>query len=447
MYRLFYVDEHWYLFFRYHQILCERLYKIYKHARQLADQEMVDCKQRDQSVAEALKLRNKSDIPVDEYYSTFLDIVRNLLDGNMDSTQYEDTLREMFGISAFIAFTLDKVVHNCVRQLQYLVQDETSILIKRFFGDEQRGSSSASGCGGKVANMSFASVMNAELFYQKKCEALLVNENCYKIISYKNMCRLTIELLDTQSDEDDDEYDDVECEKWSEFLDKYNATEYNNEMDEELKGELLKRCVFLTRNAHFLKQKFGVYKDKDKTKAGSNEKSGAKSTATIAATTATRTSKPDDSSEMNEESKLGNADTDGKYGKYETNKELKEEPSTSYDNFSEKKSRESYHYRKNSLKNAKKNHHPVTKKMYDKFRKFLKEWLKEHSVAHDSIDEWLLGEHLTPQVKTACIKESYLKKTPYHIYYRYKVQQTPAHLAIVQKQDTVSATSESKPSD
>jgi paired amphipathic helix protein Sin3a len=94
------------------------LYKIYKQAQQLAEQERQDAKNREQSVAEALKLRQKSDMSIDEYYPVFLDIVRNLLDGNMDSVQYEDTLREMFGIHAYIAFTLDKVVHNCVRQVR-----------------------------------------------------------------------------------------------------------------------------------------------------------------------------------------------------------------------------------------------------------------------------------------------------------------------------------------
>jgi paired amphipathic helix protein Sin3a len=36
-------------------------------------------------------------------------MVKNLLDGNMDLQTYEDTLREMFGIHAYISFTLDKV--------------------------------------------------------------------------------------------------------------------------------------------------------------------------------------------------------------------------------------------------------------------------------------------------------------------------------------------------
>ena len=36
-------------------------------------------------------------------------MVKNVLDGNMDSQAYEDTLREMFGIHAYKSFTLDKV--------------------------------------------------------------------------------------------------------------------------------------------------------------------------------------------------------------------------------------------------------------------------------------------------------------------------------------------------
>jgi len=31
-----------------------------------------------------------------------------------------------------------------------------------------------------------------------------------------------------------------------------------------------------------------------------------------------------------------------------------------------------------------------------------------------------MGEHLEPQVKTTCFKESFLKKPPYHVYYKYK---------------------------
>lgn len=57
------------------------------------------------------------DIEAVDYYPAFLDMVRNLLDGNMDSNQYEDSLREMFTIHAFIAFTMDKLIQSIVRQV------------------------------------------------------------------------------------------------------------------------------------------------------------------------------------------------------------------------------------------------------------------------------------------------------------------------------------------
>lgn len=57
------------------------------------------------------------DVDVEDYYSVFLEMVRNLLDGNMEPAQYEDSLREMFTINAYIAFTMDKLIQSIVRQV------------------------------------------------------------------------------------------------------------------------------------------------------------------------------------------------------------------------------------------------------------------------------------------------------------------------------------------
>ena len=62
------------------------------------------------------------DVDVEDYYPAFLDMVRSLLDGNIDSSQYEDSLREMFTIHAYIAFTMDKLIQSIVRQVRvYLI--------------------------------------------------------------------------------------------------------------------------------------------------------------------------------------------------------------------------------------------------------------------------------------------------------------------------------------
>lgn len=61
------------------------------------------------------------EVELEEYYPAFLDMVRSLLDGNLESTQYEDTLREMFTIHAYIGFTIDKLIQNIVRQVSQRV--------------------------------------------------------------------------------------------------------------------------------------------------------------------------------------------------------------------------------------------------------------------------------------------------------------------------------------
>jgi len=52
-----------------------------------------------------------------QYFSHFLELIKQLLDGNIESGYYEDQLRELFGIHAYIAFTLDKVIQNIVKQV------------------------------------------------------------------------------------------------------------------------------------------------------------------------------------------------------------------------------------------------------------------------------------------------------------------------------------------
>ena len=58
-----------------------------------------------------------ADIQVEDYYPTFLSMAKNYMEGNIDGATYEDTCREMFGVHAYLAFTLDRLVQNIVRQV------------------------------------------------------------------------------------------------------------------------------------------------------------------------------------------------------------------------------------------------------------------------------------------------------------------------------------------
>lgn len=57
------------------------------------------------------------EIAVEDYYPALLDMIKNVLDGNLEPTAYEDTLREMFGIHAYTGFTMDKVSVICCLSL------------------------------------------------------------------------------------------------------------------------------------------------------------------------------------------------------------------------------------------------------------------------------------------------------------------------------------------
>ena len=62
-------------------MLCERLLKMYQQSVTIAESEASDKQQRKEATAIALRLKAPSEIDLEEYYPAFLDMVRNLLDG------------------------------------------------------------------------------------------------------------------------------------------------------------------------------------------------------------------------------------------------------------------------------------------------------------------------------------------------------------------------------
>lgn len=205
-------SNNWYLFLRLHAILCERLAKIYEKAVSLADEESKLKTNRKDSTAVALRLKPKPQIEIEDYYPAFLDMVKNLLDGNMDSNTYEDTLREMFGIHAYIAFTLDKIVSHAVRQLQHCVTERTALACTELFLKEQK----KGGTGGPCATAHRR--VRQETNYEKAVEQIIQDENCYKTYIYKSNCRMTIEMIDIDSEEPKKA---EEAKKWNSYKEEY----------------------------------------------------------------------------------------------------------------------------------------------------------------------------------------------------------------------------------
>jgi paired amphipathic helix protein Sin3a len=234
-------NNNWYLFYRLHHILCERLTKMYNQAVIIANEESKDKKDRKECTAVALRLIPSNTIEPEDYYPAFIDMVKNLLDGNMDAQSYEDTLREMFGIHAYISFTLDKVVGNAVRQLQHLVTDEAAIECYDMFLAESKNKATGGFCSQAHERQI------AEMIYQKKLEKLLADENCMKIFVYHQSCKLTIEMLDTETDgqNSDDEKDET-ARKYASYVDRF--IQPDESVSIECKEHLTAKPVFLPRS-------------------------------------------------------------------------------------------------------------------------------------------------------------------------------------------------------
>ncbi|KAF7695575.1 paired amphipathic helix protein Sin3b isoform X1 [Silurus meridionalis] len=249
IYNLFFVNNNWYFFLRLHQTLCLRLLKVYRQAeRQLlehraeqsAERLLVAEGRRDKATDLAMELRLKqpSEVELEEYYPAFLDMVRSLLDGNLEGTQYEDTLREMFTIHAYIGFTIDKLIQNIVRQLQHLVSDEVCVQVAELYVCERRR-------GAAGGNLSSQCVRAAwETSYQWKSERVMAEENCFKVmfIQNKGEVTMTIELLDTEEAQADDPLE-VQC--LSNYMEQFVGTDMS--MCSQGEGYYFKP-VFLPRN-------------------------------------------------------------------------------------------------------------------------------------------------------------------------------------------------------
>uniref|UniRef100_A0AAQ4R8A4 Paired amphipathic helix protein Sin3a n=1 Tax=Gasterosteus aculeatus aculeatus TaxID=481459 RepID=A0AAQ4R8A4_GASAC len=248
-YNLFYVNNNWYIFLRLHQTLCSRLLRLYGQAERQIQEEIKErdwerevlglTKEKSDNPATQLRLKESMDIEVEDYYSAFLEMVRNLLDGNMEASQYEDSLREMFTIHAYTAFTMDKLIQSIVRQLQHIVSDEICIQVTDLYLSE-----SASGANGGTASTQ-SSRSPAEATYQRRAEQLMSDENCFKVMFSRSrlQVQLTVELLDTE-EENSDEPMEAESSSLKELQSVGSHTFLSS------RQSLSSRCVFAlaTRN-------------------------------------------------------------------------------------------------------------------------------------------------------------------------------------------------------
>lgn len=448
-YTLYMASNNWYLFLRLHHILCERLTKMYDRAVALAEEESKYKQQRKESTAIALRLKPKSEIEIEDYYPAFLDMVKNVLDGNMESTAYEDTLREMFGIHAYIAFTLDKIVTYAVRQLQHLVTDTICQQCMELFQREQRQPKESSGAGGLCATAYMR--LSAELAYQRKAEKTMVDENCFKIYIYKKDCKMTVELLDTEGDETVDsgcrerEREGVTVsEKWSTYVERFSApagqaspkdtpalteneppTNHPVSSDQAARGGRGRK----RKNTDISKKMDGnSWSSLGRASAGRkpiflyrNIKSYRKHAARLAKEKQSllNTNHPERVTDSVDAPDIINSD--------ET--QCRFNPNSYTMLFIVHKDR--FLYKQKSINRARMSHPAVTKRMDTKFHHWHASWISKNGTdtQHRLCQDWLMGryENLIPH-RTRVVTDNDQTRSPYRQYNRFKVERLQSDL-------------------
>ncbi|XP_071390370.1 paired amphipathic helix protein Sin3a-like [Centroberyx affinis] len=355
-YNLFYVNNYWYIFLRLHQILCSRLLRIYGQAeRQIEEdtrereweREVLGLKrEKNENPAIQLRMKEPMDVDVEDYYSAFLEMVRNLLDGNMEPAQYEDSLREMFTIHAYIAFTMDKLIQSIVRQLQHIVSDDVCVRVTELYLSESANKAT----GGTLSTQ--ASRATVEGTYQRKAEQLMSDENCFKLMFVKSRgnVSLAMELLDTEEENSDEP---AEAERWSDYVGRYLNSD---SASPELREHLAQKPVFLPRNLRRIRkcQRGWEQLQQERMTKGPSDKS------------------QDGNGELKMECMF-------KLNSYKMVYVCKSED---------------YMYRHTALTRAHQSHQRVNTRLHRRFHSWLDSWAKEHVSSDMAADnrKWLMGE-------------------------------------------------------
>lgn len=161
--RVFYGNDSFYVLFRLHQTLYERLL----------------CARTNAAPAERKWKTSKEESSSDPY-SRFMSALYNLLDGSADNTKYEDECRAVIGTQSYVLFTLDKLIFKIIKQLQTVAADEMGHKLLQLYAYEN------SRRPGRFH----------DLVYHENARVLLHDENIYRIECASNPTHLSIQLMD-----------------------------------------------------------------------------------------------------------------------------------------------------------------------------------------------------------------------------------------------------------
>ncbi|XP_051141397.1 paired amphipathic helix protein Sin3-like 2 isoform X2 [Andrographis paniculata] len=160
--RVFYGNEAFYVLFRLHQVLYERI---------------LSAKLNLQSGES--RWRTSKDASSDPF-ARFMSALFSLLYGSSDNTKFEDDCRSLIGNQSYVLFTLDKLIYKLSRQLQAVSSDEMDCKLIQLYEYEQ----------------SRKPEKYVDSVYYENVHVLLHDESIYRIECTSNPTNLSIQLMD-----------------------------------------------------------------------------------------------------------------------------------------------------------------------------------------------------------------------------------------------------------
>ncbi|CAM6050285.1 unnamed protein product [Sphagnum compactum] len=211
--RVFYGHDLFYVLFRLHQTLYERILSAKTHA-----------------TTSEQKWRLTKDTAPPNFYLRFMLILFSLLDGSVDNAKFEDECRAIIGTQSYVLFTLDKLIFKLVKQLQVVASDDVAAKLLSLYAYERAAE-------------------HADDIYHANVCVLLHDESIYRIVSMSKPAELLIQLMDRGAEKLEVPANSLE---WS----------FQNYLDDFLLSvppAKSKHAVFLIRN----KKKFAHQEDSD----------------------------------------------------------------------------------------------------------------------------------------------------------------------------------------
>ncbi|KAL4379199.1 hypothetical protein GQ457_02G011470 [Hibiscus cannabinus] len=159
---VFYANDDFYVLFRLHQILYERILFA-----------------KTNSMDSEMKWKNSEGTSPD-LYARFMSALYSLLDGSADNAKFEDECRAIIGNQSYVLFTLDKLLYKLVKQLQAVSADDMDNKLLQLFEYEKS----------RKHRKTMDSV------YYENARVLLHEENIYRLKCSSSPSRLSIQLMD-----------------------------------------------------------------------------------------------------------------------------------------------------------------------------------------------------------------------------------------------------------